>query len=289
MKCLEQMHRLDPKSIAAVLTLDDHDDSRSAFKQFQSYTAENKIKLYIAKDKKDSENIISQVKPEICFVVGWYWLISKKILDLVPNGFLGIHHSLLPQYRGGSPLVWALINGEKTVGTSLFSFTEGMDDGNIWAQEKVEVNKDDYITDLLEKLEGQALSIIQDKYLAILESKITPVPQKHADATFCSQRIPEDGLIDWRKNADEVYNFIRAQSEPYPGAFTYLNDEKLTIWRAHPENMTYFGKPGQVAMRSGDFVTVICGDNKPIVLEEVSIKGSKSTAAKIIKSIKTRL
>jgi len=288
LRCLKEMHNLDPRSIAGVLTIDDRADGRSAFEDFEKFTSDEKISLHIARNKNEAEKIIKQVEPEICFVIGWYWIIGKKTLESVPGGFLGIHHSLLPKYRGGSPLVWAMINGEKTTGTTLFSFSQGMDDGDIWTQEKVEIADDDYISDMLLKLEKKAVSILKNKYISILEGKTRSIPQDHDKATFCAQRIPDDGLINWERGAIEVYNFIRAQSEPYPGAFTYFEGRKLIIWRAHLGEEVYYGAPGQVARRAGEFIYVVCGESRPIILETVQYDGKKSSAGEIIKSIKTR-
>ena len=99
-----------------------------------------------------------------------------------------------------------------------------------------------------------------------------------------------DGKIDWSKSAEKVYNFIRAQSNPYPGAFSYLLVEKLIIWTASLPNVTFFGEHGQVAKITSEGVWVICGDNKPIRLEKVQLEGREITDSyKIIKSVKTRL
>lgn len=288
LRCLQQMYSLGPEYIAGVLTTDDRDDRRSVLKDFEEFAASKKVDFHIARNNEETGKVIKKISPDICFVVGWYRIINKKTLDLVPNGFLGVHHSLLPKYRGGSPLVWAMINGDKTVGTTLFSFAEGMDDGDLWAQEKIEIGEDDYISDVMARLEEKEVSILKDKYISILEGRIRPVPQEHEKATYCAQRAPEDGLIDWKRSAAEIYNFIRAQSEPYPGAFTLFNDGKLIIWRAHPDDRIYYGTPGQVAERSGDTVCVVCGDSRSIILETVEYDGVKSPAGHVIKSIKTR-
>jgi methionyl-tRNA formyltransferase len=282
------MYDLGPENIIGVLTTDDSDDDRSVLGDFKDFAAEKKLEFHIARNNKETESIIRRMAPDICFVVGWYRILGKQTLESVPNGFLGIHHSLLPRYRGGSPLVWAMINGEKIVGTTLFSLAEGMDDGDIWAQEKIEIGNNDYISDVMAKLEEKAISILNEKYIAILEAKVKPYPQDHSKATYCSSRLPEDGLIDWKKSAREIYDFIRAQSEPYPGAYTFYEDNKLMVWKAHMDDRVYYGTPGQVAGRSGDNVYVICGDNRPVVLEIVEYEGKKIPAGDIIKSIKTR-
>jgi methionyl-tRNA formyltransferase len=216
-------------------------------------------------------------------------MIGDETLEVASYGFLGMHNSSLPKYRGGSPLVWTMINGEKQAGLSLFSFTKGIDEGDIWAQESVEIGPDDYIADILMKLEAKAIALLREKYLDILNGKLKPVPQNHNLATYCAMRIPEDGLIDWHKPSQGVYNFIRAQSDPYPGAFTISEGKKLIIWRAHPSPITYYGTPGQVARISPDGVYVICGDNTPLICDFVELDGKKDAASKTIKSIKTRL
>lgn len=288
LRCFEEMYKIDPQSAIGIVTIDDRKDTRSAYDGFHEFAGQSNLKICVAKNRTDSEHIIREFQPDLCLVNGWYWLIGKETLEAVPHGFIGIHNSLLPKYRGGSPLVWSIINGETRAGLSFFSFTEGMDDGDIWAQESVPIKPGDYISDALQKIENEAISIIQEKYSAILNGDITPKPQNHDAATFCGSRMPGDGLIDWKKSSGEIYNFIRAQLEPYPGAFTFIYGKKLTIWRARPVDMTYYGSPGQVTRITEDGVYVICGDNKPILLETVEIDGQKGPANKFIKSISTR-
>lgn len=288
-KCLNKMYSLKPDAIKAVITINDKDDTRSVLDDFISFCSKNNINLNIVNKRAEADSLIKELKPDLCIVIGWYWLIKDDILDLVRNGFIGIHNSLLPEYRGGSPFVWAMINGEKKIGISLFTFTNEMDAGDIWAQEYTMINDKDYIGDVLNRLESKAVDIIKRCYLQIINGSMKPKPQDHNLATFCSQRFPEDGLINWNKEAKYIYNFIRAQSEPYPGAFTFLQDEKLTIWRVkYTDNLTYYGTAGQVAQINSNGVYVICGDNKPIILDTVDFKNKKHNANELIKSVKIR-
>jgi methionyl-tRNA formyltransferase len=291
LNCLRRVWELDPNSLAGIVTFDDTSDTRTVFDQFLSFAEKTGVPLLVAKNRLEAENAICAFHPNICLVVGWYWLITRKTLDRVPRGLLGIHNSLLPRYRGCAPLVWAMINGEPEVGLSLFSFTDGMDDGHIWGQTSVTVGKNDYIADVLEQLESKALALLSDVWLSILDGKVQPVAQDHSQATFCGLRTPDDGQIDWTRPAAEVYNFIRAQSAPYPGAFTSVSGtQKLTIWRARPVDVYFSGTPGQVAEIRQDGVYVICGDNRPLLLEEVSpAGGGKMRAREVLKSLKTRL
>jgi methionyl-tRNA formyltransferase len=286
---LSTIFNLDKSSLIGVITLDDRNDSRNVFEEIQQFCDDRNINIYVVKNKQESEELIIKLKPELCIVVGWYWYIPKKIIDTVPEGFLGIHGSLLPKYRGGSPLVWAIINGEKNAGVTLFSFSEGLDNGPIWDQRIVELQPDDYVYEILKKIEDAATDIFQKKYLLILNGLIKPEPQNDAEATYCAQRIPEDGMIDWKKPAKDIYNFIRAQSHPYPGSFTIFNGEPLRILQADFTDMSYFGTPGQVGKITNEGVYIICGDNKPIIVKDVQYRSTTTIPAKsIITSIKIR-
>jgi methionyl-tRNA formyltransferase len=290
LECLKRIHALDPDALLAVMTVDDRSDTRTVYDDFVTFSTDNKVKIRVARNRAESENIVDELRPDLCIVVGWYWLFSNEILRKVRRGFVGIHNSLLPKYRGGSPLVWAMINGEKKTGLSLFSMSEGIDNGLVWAQKSVTIGHNDYVSDVLEKLEKNALHLLEEKYILLIRGKLRPSKQNERYATYCAQRFPADGLINWNLPAKRVYNFIRAQSHPYPGAFTLFEGKKLVIWKAHLQTMTYYGTPGQVARVANDGVYVICGDQKPIVLDVVEQEGSGGAqpANAIIRSFKIR-
>jgi len=289
LQCLDLLEQLNREALLGAVTIDDREDSRSVFFDFKKLCFKKKIKLFVTKNKKEFNQTIKKLKPDFCIVAGWYWLIDNEILSLIPHGSVGLHGSLLPKYRGGSPAVWAVINGEKETGISLFSFADGMDNGEIWAQVRVPIKGDDYIGDVLTEIENASLDILKNNYYKILRHKIKPKKQDQSKATYCAQRIPEDGLIDWKKPSIDIYNLIRAQSEPYPGAFTIFNGKKLIIWRAKPSKLVYYGTPGQVAKIAKEGVYIICGDQKPIILETVQLEHEDKVSAKeIIKSIKIR-
>ncbi len=288
LQCLEKIHALAPETLTGVVTFDDSSDTRTVLDEFRSFGEAKAVTVEVAKDRRDSERFICDFEPDICLVVGWYWLITPETLRKVPRGFLGIHNSLLPKYRGAAPLVWAMMNGEQEVGFSLFSFTEGMDDGPVWGKAAVAVDEHDYIGDVLKKLEARAVTFLDELWPSILEGSVKPAPQDHSQATYCSRRTPEDGDIDWSRSAAEVYRFIRAQSEPYPGAHSSVDGGmQLKLWRAQPVDAEFFGTPGQVAQIRDDGVYVICGDNRPLLLQSVSLAGQgKTPAQEVLKSLK---
>jgi methionyl-tRNA formyltransferase len=289
LRILQEMHALSPSTLVGVVTLDDAADKRTRLDAIREFARENGLPLHIARDRRHSERIIAEMRPDLCLVYNWYWLLSDAAILSAPAGFLGIHNSALPSYRGGSPVVWAIINGEAEVGFSLFAFTPGMDDGPILARGSVPVGPGDYIADVLCKLEDEIVTVFRRTYPAILDGTAARTEQAHEFATYCAARDPDDGNIDWSLPAREVFNFVRGQSEPYPGAFTYLNGSRLTVWSAEVFDKKYFGTPGQVAQIGADGVYVICGGHTALVLHDVELDGQRGRAGDFVRSIRTRL
>lgn len=235
--------------LVGIVTLDDSADARSTLSTLREHGAA------VCTTREAANAAIRALDADLVVVAGWYWIIPADIVNARP--FIGIHHSLLPAYRGGSPLVWQLINGEREVGTSLFTLTDEMDAGPLWAQARVSVG-DGYVGDVLRRCDAAAIEL-----LPRLFDGTPPMAQTGAGASWCAQRSPGDGLIDWTKPAAEIVRWIRAQSRPYPGAFTY-GAHRITIWRAREAEKRWYGTPGQVV---GDHV--MCGDGA-IVVEESS-------------------
>lgn len=175
---------------------------------------------------------LADLRPDFICVIGWYYMIPTALRNLAPKGCAGIHASLLPKYRGGAPLVWAIINGEKTTGVTFFHFADGVDNGDIIAQKAFEFDDDATIADLVIKAEQASLAILRECLPRIAAGTAPRLQQNEADATYFPQRSPEDGLIDWTWDAKRIKDFIRAQTKPYPGAFTFIGGKKVTIWDA---------------------------------------------------------
>ena len=187
-------------------------------------------------------------RPELFVVMGWYHLIPARVRALAPLGAVGIHWSLLPKYRGGSPLVWAIINGETETGASLFYMEDRIDAGKIVAQASVPIAAHEIVGDLIEKLNAISRKLVSEHVPRILNGTAAAWEQDESAATFFPPRAPEDGRIDWQWPARRVYDFIRAQTLPYPCAFTHHVGHKIKIVRA-----TLQPQPGlHVRVRAGD-------------------------------------
>ena len=192
--------------------------------------------------------VLQGPRPGIGIAAGWYHMLPARLRRIFARGVLGIHASLLPTYRGGAPLNWALLEGERESGVSLFELADGVDDGPLYGQRRFPIGQRDYIGDLVERANDAAVGLLRETIGAIVDGSLTPQPQT-GTPTYCLQRGPDDGIIDWNRSADEIERLVRAVSHPYPGARAALAGAKLTIWRAGVvrEAPTVLGRPGQIA------------------------------------------
>lgn len=265
----------------------DQADSRSALSEFRGFCDVRGLDMTLAANAAAANEAIAGERPDLVVVCGWYFLIPPAVL--ATSRFLGIHNSLLPKYRGGAPLVWALINGERRVGSSLFGFTPGMDDGPIYLQVAVEPDPDDTIGSVLAALEQCFVAELLGVWPGIISGENPGVEQDHGAATYCGQRMPQDGLVDWHNDAAQVHDFIRAQSRPYPGAFTRAGDKTIRLWRSRPDERTYFGTPGQVLAREPAYVSVACGNGTAIQILDATDVGGGGDLMRIFDSLRMRL
>ncbi len=210
---------------------------------------------------------IRALKPDIIFSFYYRQMVKPVILDIPPRGCINLHGSLLPKYRGRCPANWVLIHGEKETGVTLHYMTAHADDGDIVAQAKVPIDKDDTALTLFGKMTSEATRLLDEILPRIRALKAPRTLQDHAKATYFGGRCPEDGEIDWNKSAADIGNLVRAVTHPYPGAFTWVGDRKLLVWSAtvsasrrirQGEKKTNANEnPGTVL--STDPLTVACG------------------------------
>lgn len=186
---------------------------------------------------------------DLMLLVSWRYLVPARIFHRPTRGTFVFHDSLLPAYRGFAPTVWAILNGEPQTGVTLFEIADGFDEGDIVAQARVPIESVEYVDAVMERVTQTYLDVLEQNYNALLDGTAPRRPQDHTRATYTAKRLPEDNQIDWRESTRTIFNLIRAVSEPYPGAFTFLNGRRLTIWRAQClENFPpYIGRvPGRV-------------------------------------------
>jgi UDP-4-amino-4-deoxy-L-arabinose formyltransferase/UDP-glucuronic acid dehydrogenase (UDP-4-keto-hexauronic acid decarboxylating) len=201
---------------------------------------------------------IRELSPDIIFSFYYRNIIKQPILDIPPAGCLNLHGSLLPKYRGRCPVNWVLVNGEKETGVTLHYMTPRPDDGDIIHQQKIMITDDDTARSLHEKT-AQAASALLDEVLPQLkDGTASRKPQDHSKATYYGGRTPDDGQIDWTIGAEQVRNLVRAVTRPYPGAFSFIANEKCVFWMVSqfPYNSEQLD-PGTII--STDPLVIACG------------------------------
>jgi len=255
------------------------------FCDFKVIADKFKIPLIEVKDKMHLYyEQLRSLSPEFIVVAGWYYMIPKKMRCLALNGCAGLHASLLPKYRGGAPLVWAMINGEAKSGVSFFLFDDGVDSGDILAQESFIIDDNDTIKEVIGKATATSLEILKKYIPKIADGTAVRTVQNHKEATYVPQRTPDDGLINWSWEAKDIRNFIRAQTKPYPGAFTIRNGNKLIIWDADIYSDNSSGNNGEVinVVNKGSQIGILVSVKSGVLLlKRVQEDGGKELEARI--------
>ena len=230
---------------------------------------------------------------DLVFMVNWRYLVPIEMLQPVRLETVVLHDSLLPNYRGFSPTVWALINGEDYCGATMLCAAESVDSGDIIDQVRVKIGPEETIADVTEKVTTAYLTMLEQNLPLLKAGSATRKPQDHSLATYTCKRVPEDNLIDWREPAQSTFNLVRAVTHPYPGAYTFYRGAKLIIWsaQANPVIRRYVGViPGRVIeIRPNEGVVVLTGEGT-LFIRTVQIGDEPETcAADVIKSIATTL
>jgi methionyl-tRNA formyltransferase len=196
------------------------------------------IKVIEVNKVNEEEDIIRELKPDLIIMSGWRQIIDKNILDIPKEGFIGFHPTLLPKGRGPAPIINSILQGFKESGLTMYYVSEGLDDGDIIAQEKFTIEDNDYAQDVYNKVIKAGKKLIREQLPLLIEGKAKRIKQNEEEATIFEKRTLEDNEINLEKeNITEIYKKIRALSKPYKGAFIKKNNKKLIIWRADIEEI----------------------------------------------------
>ncbi len=192
------------------------------------------VDFHYVRESKSAQvrDCIAGYAPECILVASWSNIIAPDILSLPEKGVVGMHYSLLPDRRGGAPLNWAIIDGIPATGITLYYLDDGIDTGDIIAQQDVPIDAEDTVKDLLDKIIEAAPSLFCRLIDDILDGTAPRIPQNDAQATTTSRRRPADSAIDWTMDLDALHRFIRAVAPPYPAAFTTLKTKRLVLTSA---------------------------------------------------------
>ena len=198
----------------------DMEDKTSGFIDFEPLVNCNESQLIRVSNINEKKYIdkIKEICPDLIIVCGWQRLICKEILDIPKLGCIGFHSSLLPKYRGRAPVNWAILMGEKETGITMFYLTPEADDGDIIVQKSFPILLNDDCNTIYKKSALAGAELINE-YLGRIESRSAPrLHNPSGSYPSYPKRTPVDGLIDFKRSALDIYNFVRTLTKPYPGA-----------------------------------------------------------------------
>jgi len=260
--------------IAAVFTSADDPQENCWFESVKKWADRRNLPVYIEEEINSPQWIekIRQLRPDVIFSFYYRKMIASEILAIPQTGAFNLHGSLLPRYRGRCPVNWVLINGEKQTGVTLHYMIDKPDAGDIVGQKEVVIDFADTAKTLYDKLCNAAALLLDELLPGIKKGEIPRSKQNLAAGSYFGGRKPEDGRIDWNKSADEIYNLIRAVTEPYPGAQAVSeSNEKIIIWWAQPACGQNNSAPGTVNIAREE-VFVQTGKNA-VKLEHIEVAG----------------
>jgi methionyl-tRNA formyltransferase len=269
--CLEAAASAGAEVVGVVTLPGPIDPTRSGQCSFDEVAAGLGAELHLTRDINAEQTLdaVGALDPELIFVVGWSQLVRDPFIALAREGVFGMHPSLLPRHRGRAPVPWAILSGLARTGVTLFEIVDATaDSGAIVGQAVVEIEKDETATTLFDRLADAHVELIREWVPQIISRGAPRTPQDPTRASSWTKRIPADGIIDWETRAPYLYDWVRAQTRPYPGAFTYLGGEKVVVWRARPVELDEAAPAGTIVATQPEGLVVACGDGG-LLLEDV--------------------
>ncbi len=241
-----------------------------------SVCKKNNIPYHFEKSEQKSQSLefMRTYQPDIIYCIGWSYLLSNEFIDMPPKGIIGFHPAKLPENRGRHPIIWALTLGLNVTASTFFRMEQGADTGPILSQQDIHISHEDDAKSLYGKILKSMRVQIKTFTIELERGNVEFTPQDHSKATSWRKRTRKDGLIDWRMQAMDIYNLIRALAKPYPGAEFIYQEEYQSVWRSkvsqqlHSRNI----EPGTILNISDTSMIVKTGGNSAIELYDLGMK-----------------
>jgi len=247
------------------------DPNRSGQCAFDDVAARLGATLHQTRDINAPETVaaVAALDPELVFVVGWSQLVRDEFIALAREGVFGMHPTLLPRHRGRAPIPWAILTGLARTGVTLFEIVDATaDSGSIVGQAVVDIAPDETASTLFTRIADAHVELVHEYVPQLIAGSAPRIPQDPARASTWHKRVPTDGIIDWETRAPYLYDWVRAQTRPYPGAFTFLGGEKVIVWAARPVELLGAAPAGTIVEMRPEGPVVACGEGG-LVLEEI--------------------
>jgi methionyl-tRNA formyltransferase len=219
----------------------------------------------------EMEKII-ELAPDVIVTAAFGQFLPEKILQVPTFGAINVHASLLPKYRGGAPVHYSIIEGEKETGVTIMEMVKKMDAGDILAQKAIPITKQDDVGTMFERLSIVGKELLLKTLPKILAKEITPIPQDESQVTFSPNITREQEKIDWQKTAEQVDNQVRGM-RPWPTAFTTYQATNWKIWAVTPLEETTTAAPGTIVKRSKKELWIACGQGTVLAINTLQPSG----------------
>lgn len=266
--------------LKAIFTKEDKVNARGnkiIFSPVKQFGIDNEIEVIQPKKIKDEKIIekIKEINPDLIVVVAYGKILPKEIIDIPKYGIINVHSSLLPKYRGASPIHSAILNGDTKSGVSIMYIEEGLDSGDVILQESCDILENDTLGTLHDKLKDLG-AIGLEKALKLIETgKVEATKQDESLATFVKPITKEQAKIDWNNTKEVIFNQVRGLN-PFPASHTFNEkDENIKIYKTEKLDKEYEGQNGQIVDIINKKGPVVKVKNGALVLLEVKFQGKK--------------
>ncbi len=221
---------------------------------------------------------IKRLAPDVVVIIAYGQIISQRLIDIPRLGWINLHASLLPKYRGAAPINWAIVNGESLTGLTTMRIDAGLDTGPMLLKYETEIGRDETAPELTARLAEAGAPLVAETLRGLDRGTIEATPQDAAQAMLAPPLKKEDGRIDWWLSARKIHNRIRGL-QPWPGAFTSFRGKSCQIWGKPLKPVAAGGMPGIILPTQEDGLLVICGGASVLRVEEVQLEGRKRVTA----------
>ena len=223
---------------------------------------------------------LAAYQADVAVVVAYGRILPPAVLAATCRGCINVHASILPKWRGAAPITWSVVSGDKETGVSIMQLDEGMDTGPVYAIEKTEIGPQETAGELFERLAKIGADTLRKTLPQIVDGSLKPKPQPKEGMTHARMLKKEDGLVDWKKDAQAVHDHIRGMS-PWPGAYTFWGDKKIRLFGSVLVEDNLKEVPAGTFMRSDDEGALIACMGGAVRIAELQLAGKKRQPARI--------
>lgn len=253
--------------------------------ELATWTESLGITIQKPENNDELKKIIESIKPEVVITIAYGRIIPHELLEIPKYGWINVHFSLLPRWRGAAPVQWAILNGDKQTGITVFKLDKGMDTGPVYLEQATPINDDENSDGLLKRL-SQIGSELAIKSLELISEGVTPKPQASIGITLAPKISKNDGKIDWTQSSDQVVNRFRALSSN-PGVWSLLGESRIKIDALVASSLVDQIKPADIVINGERlFVGVLDGVIEILILTPAG--RSKMSAAEFIRGLPSR-